>query len=223
MFLASLHLLACVFSTVTAQYARQNANETITFDNTCSETQKGVVIKALQDAFSMAELVSLQTQGGVNDGPAFTDLFGPSANDNESVVDPMFTNFICGDWKISASCDLTNASPFCTDRYLHGEIGAKFIKPFGPKFVFCKEFWGLTPLEIQIHKAIQQPVAHAARFDLGLHRDNHATSVLRQMFQHTHQEDRLQITQLWVLLPYHDGRSRWTACQGAYCARLLAV
>ena len=50
-----------------------------------------------------------------------------------------------------------------------------------------------------------------------------ASAVLRKLFLYTPRGNLTdQILERWVLLPYHDGTLRWTACLGAYCAKLLA-
>jgi len=160
---------------VAAQYIKQAANETVTFDNTCNDAQKSVVIRALEDAFEMAAAVSSDPMGGVDDGPAFVDLFGPSAMGKKSFILPTFHKFVYSQWKISASCDLTDSSPLCADQTSHGVIASEWgeYASSSPRLVFCNEFWGLSPLSIQVRKGHNHQYSLAARFDLGYLRENH--------------------------------------------------
>lgn len=50
------------------------------------------------------------------------------------------------------------------------------------------------------------------------------TALLRKLMQHTSPEGGMsrRISELWVLLNYYDGTSKWTACTGVYCAKILA-
>jgi hypothetical protein len=71
MFFFLLLPLIELISTTQAQYTQQNVSNIITFDNSCSDAQKGVVLLAMQDAFSMADLVRGLPDADINDGPAF--------------------------------------------------------------------------------------------------------------------------------------------------------
>jgi hypothetical protein len=183
MFFFLLLPLIGFISTTQAQYTQQNVSNIFTFDNTCSDAQKGVVLLAMKDAFSMADMIRCLPDAGVNDGPAFMDLFGPSAMTRRSSIAEKFTELVYGKWKVSMSCDTTYSDPQCTDRYLVGAIGANAAESseyFKPRLVFCKEFWGLTPLDIQVHKSIGHVGSRQARFDLGLLSDNQGESTLAQ-------------------------------------------
>jgi len=88
--------LSGLFSTTQAQYTQQNVSDIVTFDNIFNDAQKGVVLLAIEDAFSMADMVRSLPDAGVNDGPAFMDLFGPSADANRSQIGDKFTEFVYG-------------------------------------------------------------------------------------------------------------------------------
>jgi len=156
---------------VAAQNNTQTAKQAVTFDNTCDDAQKSVIVEALDGAFRLARTVSEQPEGGVNDGPAFWDLFGPSASSNRSIVLPVFDRLVHNRWNISASCDLNNSAALCTDRYLHGGIAGNGSWA-EPRFLFCKEFWLSTPLGIQARKGVYNPNTQA-RFDIGYYSENH--------------------------------------------------
>jgi hypothetical protein len=125
MFFFILLPLISFIRTTRAQHTQQNVSNIVTFENTCSDAQKGVVLLDMQDTFSMADLVRGLPDADINDGPAFMDVLGPNANKMQHQFGDRFTTLVCGNWKISASCDMNNSNGLCTNRYLVGEISAK--------------------------------------------------------------------------------------------------
>ncbi|KAF2825597.1 hypothetical protein CC86DRAFT_406871 [Ophiobolus disseminans] len=214
----------CLFGTGAAQWIKQSANQPVTFDDTCNDAQKKIIVNALTDSYMMADFAS-EANGRLDlttNNPAFLDLFGLTAMNNLSTIEATFKKLVYNyeGWKIAASCDLNDSDPLCADPTSHGFIGSEFgqSSSFSPRFVFCNTFWGLSPLYTQMRKAIGHYWDLSARFDLGYYSSNQGTAVLRKLMQHTPPEGGMsrRISELWVLLPYHDGTAKWTACRGIY-------
>lgn len=152
---------------------------TITFDDTCNESEKSVVVGAIRDAFMLARTVSALPDAGINNGPAFLDIFGPGASNRSSTIWPTFNMFSNqSTWDISASCDFSNTHSSCTAQYLQGEIGSEGNKELSPHFIFCKDFWTLMPLQFQTRRVQEhtEPTLIGYRFDLSYYSRNQGKS-----------------------------------------------
>ena len=81
---------------------------------------------------------------------------------------------------------MTNFDGLCTICYLVGEIDAKAPEKsnyFQTRLVFCKQFWGLTALDIQVRKSIGCSTSRQVEFDLNLLSDEYGEPAVMTITQ----------------------------------------
>jgi len=226
-----------------------DADKNFVIGNTCDVDQKSIIKSAFVGTGTLAFFGMLDwSNANLGQDPPFVENLGTSAIPNASTVESVFKDYssatVSAAWKINAVCDIKNETAACQSKHVYGGIGSEGPRvDLKPKLYFCWEYFRFPPLNEAVQMGLSDSVDWMRRFNMGSYHENQgmgmpsrtyphspytnlliASALLRALLYYLPQREgwNRHISNLWVYMRYAGGASKWTACYGVYCTKLLA-